>query len=124
MKIKIFLLLICVFFLSGCAAVLIGGGVIGGMAVGKDTVKSGVEAGFDRTWNASLDEVKKVAEIKIEDKKHGIIEATSIGGETITIKIREITPRACEILVKSRKNLLPNITLAHDLSSKIVNRAR
>ncbi|MEW5758431.1 MAG: DUF3568 family protein [Candidatus Omnitrophota bacterium] len=109
---------------SGCAALLVGGGVIGGVAISKDTVKSGVEANYNRVWGVSIDEVKKVADIRLEDKKRGIIEASSQSGEKITIKIREITRNSCEIIIKSRKNLLPDITLAHDLSNKIINRVK
>lgn len=120
------ILIVCLFglCLSGCAAMLVSGGVITGVAISKDSVRSGIEAGYDKTWSVALDEVRKLANIKVEDKRRGIIEASSVSSEKIVIKIREITPRSCEILVKSRKNLLPNITLAHELSNKISNRVK
>ena len=110
-----------VFCLQGCAALLIGtAGVIGGVAISEDTVQTAVDAGFNHTWDTALNELEKMdAEITLEDRSRGLIEA-KIRSSSVRIHIDPITDKTIRIHVKARKRYLPHIKLAHEISSRII----
>ena len=109
--------------LQGCAALLIGtAGVIGGVAISEDTVQSDVDAGFDHIWNNALNEIEKMGgTIKLKEKYRGVIEAKA-RASNVRIEIERITDKTVRLKVKSRKNYLPNIKLAHELSARIIKK--
>ena len=106
--------------LSGCAALLLGTGVLGGVAISEDTVKSEVDAGFDQVWSATLNEVEKMGgEFTVKDKVRGVIEV-KVKSSNVHIEIDRLTPKTIRMTVKSRKHLLPNIKLAHEISARVL----
>lgn len=108
--------------LAGCAAVLIGGGVAGGLTIAKDTVELNADRPYNTAWSATLKEIKKMGGVLIiEDKKAGKIEA-NIKESKVEITLNQITPKTVQMRIKARKNLFPNIELANTLSTKIAAR--
>ncbi len=107
---------------SGCAlypVVLVGTGVLGGVAISEDTVKSEVDVDYDRVWNAVLNEMEKSGDVILKDKIHGTVEG-KVQSSEIHITVERITPKTVRFKVKSRKHFLPNIKLAHELSTRIM----
>ena len=109
--------------LQGCAALLIGtAGVIGGVAISEDTVQSDMDATFDQVWNNTLNEIEKMGgTVKLKEKFRGVIEARA-RSSNIRIELERITDKTIRIRVKARKNYLPNIKLAHELSARIIKK--
>ena len=109
--------------LQGCAALLIGtAGVVGGMATSEDTVQSDVDAKYEQVWNITLNEIEKMGgAINVQERSRGLIEA-KVRGAQVAVAIDSVTDRTIRIKVKSRKNYLPNIKLAHELSARILKK--
>jgi len=63
------------FSLSGCVAVLVGGGVAGGIALSKDSASVNLDKSFDQAWNVTYKQLEKMGAINLQDKKSGKIEA-------------------------------------------------
>jgi hypothetical protein len=103
--------------LYGCAAVLVGAGVAGGIAISEDTAKLEVDTNFDRAWKITLNTVKSMGVVGSSDRDSGKIEAT-IQDSKVEAKIIPLTAKTVRIQVKARKNLLPNM----DLAMRIINR--
>lgn len=102
----------------GCAAVLIGAGVAGGVAISEDTAKLEVDTSYNRAWSITYDTIKKMGAINNQDKLSGKIEA-NVQDSKITAKVIPITPQTVRIEIKSRKNLLPNMDLAMNIINRI-----
>jgi hypothetical protein len=101
----------------GCAAVLVGAGVAGGIAISEDTAKLEVDTNFDRAWNNTLNTIKGMGVITSTDRDSGKIEAL-VQETKVEAKIVPLTSRTVRIEVKARKNMLPNM----DLAMRIINR--
>jgi hypothetical protein len=101
----------------GCAAVLIGAGVAGGVAISEDTAKLDIDTSYSRAWKVTYDTIKDMGAINIQDKDSGKIEA-NIQNTQVVAKVLPLTAQTVRIEVKARKNLLPNM----DLAMLIVNR--
>lgn len=110
-------ILVSTVFLSGCAAVLIGAGVAGGVAISEDTAKLEVDTSFDRAWNVTFETIKSMGAINLQDKDSGKIQA-NVQDAWVEAKVIPMTPKSVRIEVKSRKNLLPKM----DLAMTIINR--
>ncbi len=102
---------------SGCAAILIGAGVAGGVAISEDTAKLEVDTSYERAWTVVYSTIKSMGAVNTQDKDVGKIEA-NIQDSRVDVKVLPITSKAVRIEVKARKNLLPNM----DLAMMIVNR--
>ena len=101
----------------GCAAILIGAGVAGGVAISEDTAKLEVDTSYGRAWKITYDTIKSMGAVNSQDKDSGKIEA-NVQDTKIEAKVIPLTPQAVRIEIKARKNLLPNM----DLAMRIVNR--
>lgn len=101
----------------GCAAVLIGAGVAGGVAISEDTAKLDIDTSYSRAWKVAYDTIKDMGAINVQDKNSGRIEA-NIQNTHVVAKVLPLTAQTVRIEVKARKNLLPNM----DLAMLIVNR--
>ena len=101
----------------GCAAVLIGAGVAGGVAISEDTAKLEVDTSYNHAWNVTYDTLKAMGAINSQDKDSGKI-AANIQDTKIEAKVLPLTPQTVRIEIKARKNFLPNM----DLAMTIINR--
>jgi hypothetical protein len=106
------------FCLYGCAALLIGGGVAGGIAISKDTAQLEIDSSFEHAWDVIYSTVDDMGLIGLRDKKAGRIEA-DVQNSKVIVQLKRITAKAVRIKVSARKNLFPNIDLAIDIINRI-----
>ncbi len=109
--------------LCGCVLVpiaLVGGGVVGGMAISEDTVQTEFDRSYDEVWAASLDVLEKAGGIETKDKEIGRIEAY-VPKSKVTIKVEQLTASTVRVQVKARKvaRVLPDIKTAHRIAYRI-----
>src|SRR5262249_4438333 len=109
---------VCLLTLGGCAAVLVGAGVAGGMAISKDTAKLETDKSAAQGWAASSKVIKQMGIVTVENQKKGKIE-TNVRDAKINIMIVEITPKTIRVEVKARKDMLPQMDLANEILNKI-----
>ena len=105
----------------GCAAVLIGAGVAGGVAISEDTAKLDADASYSRAWKATYDTLTDMGTIDAQDKDSGKIDAT-IQGAKVDARVVPLTSKTVRIQIKARKNLLPNMDLAMMIINRINNK--
>ncbi|MBI3315005.1 MAG: DUF3568 family protein [Candidatus Omnitrophica bacterium] len=103
---------------SGCAAMLIGAGVAGGLVISEDAAKFNVDKDFNHAWAASHQALFQEGKITFEDKTAGKMEA-AVGDSRVVVLVKAITRRSTSVEVKARKNLLPHLALSTDISHKI-----
>lgn len=118
---KFLITAVCLFSLAtfyGCAAVLIGAGVAGGVAISEDTAKLESDTSYNRAWNVAYATLKEMGAINTQDKDSGKIEA-NVQDSKIEARIIPVTSRTVRIEVKARKNMLPNMDLAMTIVNKI-----
>lgn len=122
---KLFFRLCLIFFFifsgSGCAAILIGSGVVGGMAISADTVQSYVDRNFDSLWKISISVLEEMGSISEKNKHKGLIRAV-VEKSNVTIKLEKVTRKTTRLKISARKiyKLLPNINLATKVNNRIV----
>jgi len=108
--------------LTGCAAPLIAGAAVGGVAVyaaGKDTVQGDSDKPYDSLWQASLTVARIRGTIKQEDSLQGRIELIAESTH-VWINLIRLTPSTTRLKVSARKYRLPNMDMAQDLFVKII----
>ena len=105
---------------SGCAALLIGAGAVGGYAVGRDSVVANLEKSKEAVYRKSLEVASKAGQVTLEDARRGIIELTTPEAVKVRITLKQLTTRTVELRVKARKNMLPKVDVAQDLYGKIM----
>jgi hypothetical protein len=114
-------LLFLSFSLIGCTALIIGGGVAGGIAISKDTATVNLDRSFDAAWNVTYKQLEKMGAITLQDKKANKIEAR-IQDSDVTATIKQLTPKTITIEIKARKNFFPNVSLAQDILNEIIQK--
>lgn len=118
---RIFLGIISVFAslaLCGCAVLLLGGGIAGGIAISKDTAKLEKEVNFNHAWKTTYDVIADMGTIESSNKDAGKIEA-KVRSSNVTAHIIQVTPKSVRIEIKSRKAMFPNLDLAMEITNKI-----
>lgn len=120
---KLCLVLFFIFSSSGCAAVLIGAGVVGGIVISDDTVQSYVDRNFNSLWKISLDVLSEMGSITEKNKHKGLIEAV-VEKSNVTVKLEKITKKTTRLKISARKiyKLLPNIKLATKINNRIIKK--
>lgn len=121
---KVFLGMISVFVslaLCGCAVLLLGGGVAGGIAISKDTAKLEKDMNFNHAWKTTYKVIDDMGIIESHDKDAGKIEA-EVNNSNVTARVTQVTSKSVRIEVKSRKALFPNLDLAMEITNKINNK--
>ena len=118
-----FVFLSFVLLLQGCAIplILMGAGVVGGIAISEDTVQSEIEAGYKKVWAVTLDEIERMGKVKMKDEQGGRVEAKVKGSEVVAT-IEPATDKVVRLKVKARKRLLPNVKLAHEIVGRVLKR--
>jgi len=106
---------------SGCAALLAGAGVAGGVAISKDTARLDKDKDFETAWDVTFKTLKEMGDITRQDKQTGRIEAT-IQETAVTASIKKLTEKTTRIEIKSRKNLLPYRELAIEIINTLNQR--
>lgn len=111
--------------ISGCVPLIVGGavGALGGYAVSKDTIQGETDKPYDSLWSAALTVGKIRGTIKRDDYNRGYIE---LGADSSRVWIRliRLTHSTTRLRVASRKYHLPNLALAQEIFTKIMEEAR
>ena len=122
---KIIILGVLVFFLSGCAAMLVGAGAAGGYAIGKDYIQGESDKNFESVYNSAVNIAGILGIIQSQFSNPSIAKIKArVESGTLEINIERLTRQTLRLKVKSRKNLMPNIELAQKVYSKILQQAR
>lgn len=107
--------------LTGCAVFWLGAGATSALVVGIDRVSIYIDSSLDNAWSRSYEVLDELGDIQDSDRKGGTIRARA-KRSNLTILLEEVTPQTVKLTVKARKNLLPNVELAHDIAIKILKR--
>ena len=107
----------------GCALVpiaLVGGGVVGGLAISEDTVQAEYDRGYDQVWNAAADVLEKAGVVQSKAKEQGRIEGY-VPKSKVTITVERLTASTVRVQVKARKSsgVLPDIKTSHKIAFRI-----
>jgi len=110
-------------FLCGCVLVplaLVGGGVVGGLAISEDTVQTEFDRSYDDVWDACVEVLGSAGAIEMKDKEVGRIQGY-VPKSKVTVTVEQLTPAAVRIQVKARKaaRLLPDINMSHRIAYRI-----
>ncbi len=130
MRKKISSLVLIVFLavnLAGCAAPLILGVAAGAgicYAASRDTVQGDTAKSYEDVWNSALAVSRDRGSIKKEDKNKGYIEVIAGVGVVVRIKVIPLTRSAVRLRVSCRKNHLPNLDIAQDIYTRIIDGSR
>jgi len=94
--------------------------VVGGMAIGEDTVQTEFDRSYDEVWNASVKVADKAGAIETKDKEAGTIRAF-VPKSKVTITVERLTASTVRIQVKARKSagVLPDINMSHRIAYRI-----
>jgi hypothetical protein len=116
----------CVISWLACGCVLIpialvGGGIIGGIAISEDTVQNELDASYDEVWDASVKVLEGAGAVETKDKEIGEIRGY-VPKSKVTITVSQLTPSTVRIQVKARKTagVVPDIKMAHRVAYRIV----
>lgn len=121
------ILVICYmpYAILGCAPLLIGAAVggVGCYAVSKDTVLGETDKSYDSVWDAVVTVSKIRGTIKHEDSGRGYL-VLNADGSKVWIRLVRLTRSTVRLRIQARKFHLPNLTLAQDIYTKIMEEAR
>ncbi len=118
----VLLLLVGSVFCSGCAAALLGGGLIGGIIISDDSVQNVFSAPLERVWQSCIDYLKNNGEIVKIDKDNGIIYAERVFGKKyVQIQVTG-KPSGTHVMIKARKTvkLLPDVDTAVKIMTDLI----
>jgi len=116
----------CIFVsILGCAPLIIGGavGALGGYAISKDTIQGETDKSYDSLWEAALTVSKIRGEIKYENKIKGYIELEAESSK-VYVRLIRLTVATTRLRVQARKYHFPNMGLAQDIFTKVMDQAR
>lgn len=108
--------------LNGCAPLLVATGAVGGYAVSKDSVTVDLDRSWDRVWEISLQEAKRLGHVKRENRENGRIDAR-IQKTDVVLTLQQLTPKTVRVVIHARKYLLPHVETAQRLGVAIANQA-
>lgn len=116
----------CVISWLACGCVLIpialvGGGIVGGIAISEDTVQNEFDASYEEVWDASVKVLEEAGVVQTKDKEAGHIQGY-VPKSKVTITLSQLTPSTVRIQVKARKTagVVPDIKTSHRIAHRIV----
>ena len=107
---------------GGCAVLLLGTGVLGGIAVSDDTVQTEINRHPSVIYRIAREEVLKAGMLTLEDAAHWTLKATTPDKSDVTVTIARKGEEPSRLRIQARRNFLPNVKLAHQLSTTILKR--
>lgn len=108
--------------LAGCAPVFLAtAGAIVGYAVSRDSVTVDLDRPLDQVWSACLEETKRQGTVKRQDQARGRIDA-QIRRVDVVVTVDALTPSTVRVVIRARKNLLPQVDTAQRLGVAIARR--
>jgi len=106
---------------SGCAVLLLGGGVAGGYAISRDEIEGFSDKKYNSIWSVGKKIIDEEGLIKSADKDAGLIEA-EIQKSVVKFHLDRISSKTNRIRIEARKGykLLPDIKLAQKLYNELI----
>lgn len=110
--------------ISGCAPLIIGGavGAIGVYAVSKDTMEGDTDKPYDRLWDSAVSVAASKGAIRQENKTGGYIELKH-NADQVYIRLIRLTRSTVRMRISARKYHLPNLSLAQEIFTRIIDGA-
>ncbi len=105
-------------FVAGVAVLPV---AIAATFIGKDSVQQITDAGFEHTYEISLEVVKRMGRITKQDASNGVIKA-NINGSAVALILRKAAGHKTEITVSARKYMLPELDIAGGILYQIVDK--
>jgi hypothetical protein len=106
--------------LAGCWPVILGVGAVGGYAISRDTIQGETDKDIGSVWGAAIKVSEVMGIIRAEDRSKGTL-AVEVDRNNVNIKVEELTKTTVRLRVSVRnKYLLPNISLAQKMYTKII----
>lgn len=108
--------------ISGCAPLIIGGavGALGAYAVSKDTIQGDTDKPYDSLWESAVSVAASKGAIKKEDRARGYIDLKDNSSQ-VYIRLIRLTRSTVRIRISARKYHLPNLGLAQEIFTKIID---
>jgi len=126
-KILIFSFLVAPLLLniSGCAPLIIGSavGAVGGYAISKDTIQGETDKNYENLWNTAFTVSKIRGDIKYEDRTKGYIELEAESSR-VYIRLIRLTASTTRLRISARKYHFPNLDLAQEIFTKIMEQTK
>ena len=108
---------------GGCAPVLfVTAGAVAGYAVSRDSVTVDLDLPMEQVWIACLEETKRLGRTRQEDRVNRRIDA-KIQDTDVVVSLQQLTPSTVRVLIRARKNLLPQLEVAQRLGIAIAHQA-
>ena len=109
----------------GCAPLILGAavGAAGGYAVSKDTVQGETDKSYQSIWDSAMLVAKIRGKLKQQDQGRGYIYVESESGR-VWIRLIRLTRATTRLKVSARHYHMPNLSLAQELYTKIMDEAR
>ena len=121
-----FFILLALVSFCGCAPLIIGAAAVGGVGVyaaGKDAIQTDTDTPYEALWDAAIKVARIRGTIKQEDVNRGYIEVDAKPNK-IWINFARLTAATTRVKVSARKYKLPNIDLAQEIYSKIIEESK
>src|SRR4030042_5065389 len=111
--------------ISGCAPLIVGGvlGAAGVYAVSKDAIEGEIDKPYDNLWDTALIIARARGVIKREDSLKGYIMLEEKPSK-VYIHLTKLTQSTTRLQIAARKHHLPNIELAQEIFTKIIDQAK
>lgn len=106
---------------SGCAPLLVAGGLAAGYAVSRDSVVLDLDRSWEKVWDACLEEVRYQGRLKKENRKRSRIDAR-VREVDVVLTLEQLTPATVRVVIRARKHLLPRVEVAQRLGLGIARR--
>ncbi|MBU2541334.1 MAG: DUF3568 family protein [Candidatus Omnitrophica bacterium] len=123
LKIRLLVFLFLPLLLTGCSVALVGAGAAGTLVVSADGVTSYFDTDVSGLWQVAFNVLEESGDILKSSKASASIQA-KVSGSLVRVRVEEVTDKTVKLTVKARKNLLPKVELAHDITNKISERLR
>ena len=108
--------------LSGCAALWLGAGAVGGYAVSRDSITNRLELPSSQIYRVSNQVIRGLGIVREDDEQRGLIQA-DVEGAHVTIRIKPVSETVTELKVKARKGfLIPKLDVAERVYNAIIAR--
>lgn len=107
----------CVFVLGGAA------GALGAYGLSKDSMEGDTDIPYENLWSAATLVSRARGTITKEDKLQSLIELET-DSSRVWIQLTRVTPYTTRLRVAARKYRFPNLTLAQDMYTKIIEQVK
>ena len=122
----IYLLLVPLFLLNlaGCWFIVGGAvGAAGAVVVSKDTVQGETDKQYDSLWSAARTVAKFRGTVQAEDYTKGYLELKA-DSSLVRIRLIRLTHATSRLKISARKYSFPNLSLAQEIYTKIMEEAK